>query len=624
MYFKRKENNYLIIFLLNIIVQVNGFSNGVFDYTHQIGEKLSIMVGPITSPKNPIPFNYYHLGICKPMKIEKEDDSLGEILTGKEMFKTQYEAFIKKNEFCKIICVENITESKIKTLKWVISNKYSSSWFADKLPSGYFEHNKSTNQSTIDYLSGIPIGERVIQDQTIFYYIYNHFQFRILLHETIENKYEVVGFNILPFSIKQTEEPICEKSLDLITKNFDKERQLLEEGEIMYTYDIIFELSNRTLVSRWDFYQGNNKNIHLAGVIISNIVIVIFTILVLILFYRAINKDIESYNIRVTDDTFIDEVGWKQVCNDVFRPCMYPSLFASLIGIGIQLFLMLFFTLFFATLGFLRPEQRTNILTLGLLFFVFMGIPAGYTTSRILRVLKGDHWLRTALITAFMIPGCTFSSYTTVNILLAFEKSSAAVNFFDILSLLILWLCCSTPLVLIGSFFGIKRRPIKIPCKINPLPTAIPPKPIFMQSKVTFWIAGIISFSTIFIEFAYIMASLWKEQFFFVATFLWIAIMIMVIVSGEVSIILVYINLCRGDYNWWWKSFFFGGSSSIYIALYSTYYFFTLNITRFSGIIVYIELMTMISIISFLVCGSIATLFTFVFLKKIYSLIKID
>ena len=85
MYFKRKENNYLIIFLLTIIVQVNAFSNGVFDYTHQIGEKLSIMVGPITSPKNPIPFNYYHLGICKPMKIEKEDDSLGEILTGKEM-----------------------------------------------------------------------------------------------------------------------------------------------------------------------------------------------------------------------------------------------------------------------------------------------------------------------------------------------------------------------------------------------------------------------------------------------------------------------------------------------------------------------------------------------------------
>lgn len=120
------------------------------------------------------------------------------------------------------------------------------------------------------------------------------------------------------------------------------------------------------------------------------------------------------------------------------------------------------------------------------------------------------------------------------------------------------------------------------------------------------------------------MASLWKEQFFFVATFLWVAIMIMVIVSGEISIILVYINLCRGDYNWWWKSFLFGGSASVYIIIYSAYYFFTLNITRFSGIVVYVELMTMISMISFLVCGSIATLFTFAFLKKIYSLIKID
>ena len=86
--------NYLV---LCFISKVLSFSNSVLDYTHFQGEQIEILAGPITSSNNPIPFNFYHLDICKPKKIEKEEDSLGEILTGKEMYKTSYEAFINKN-----------------------------------------------------------------------------------------------------------------------------------------------------------------------------------------------------------------------------------------------------------------------------------------------------------------------------------------------------------------------------------------------------------------------------------------------------------------------------------------------------------------------------------------------
>ena len=613
--------NYLV---LCFISKVLSFSNSVLDYTHFQGEQIEILAGPITSSNNPIPFNFYHLDICKPKKIEKEEDSLGEILTGKEMYKTSYEAFINKNEFCKTFCIEEFSNTKIKTLQWVLKKKYSTNWYVDKLPAGLFTYNIISNRSSIDNVGGIPIGFPVVNNGTTTYYIYNHFQFRILVHPTLEGKYEVVGFNILPFSIKQSENSQCAKSMDKITDDFHVEKQELVEGNIMFTYDVIFEKSNLTLVTRWDFYQSDNQKIHFAGVILSNAIIIILTIFVICIFYRAVYKDIQVYHNKVSDDNLIDESGWKQVCNDVFRPTYNPVFLSVLVGTGIQLFCMLFLTLFLATLGFLRPEQRTNILTLGPLLFVFMGIPAGYATTRILKILKGQYWLKTSLITAFFIPGTTFLAYNILNIILAIEKSSAAAKFFDIVTLAVLWLFCSTPLVLIGAFFGIKRKPVKIPCKINPVPTAIPAKPWYMQFKVTFWIAGTISFSTIFIEFAYIMASLWREQFFFMATFLWIAILILVIVSGEISIILVYVNLCKGDYNWWWKSFCFGGSSAAFIAIYSVYYFFSLNITRLSAIIVYFEIMFMISAMSFLVCGSISTILTFVFLKKIYSMIKID
>ena len=114
--------NYLV---LCFISKVLSFSNSVLDYTYFQGEQIEILAGPITSSNNPIPFNFYHLDICKPKKIEKEEDSLGEILTGKEMYKTSYEAFINKNEFCKTFCIEEFSSTKIKTLQWVLKKKYS-------------------------------------------------------------------------------------------------------------------------------------------------------------------------------------------------------------------------------------------------------------------------------------------------------------------------------------------------------------------------------------------------------------------------------------------------------------------------------------------------------------------
>jgi transmembrane 9 superfamily protein 2/4 len=299
-------------------------------------------------------------------------------------------------------------------------------------------------------------------------------------------------------------------------------------------------------------------------------------------------------------------------------------LLSSIIGTGIQLFCILFATLLLSVLGFLNPDRRSNLLTLGLLFFVFMGIPGGYTSSKFYRLFGGGDWVKNSILTAFFFPGILFIGYSCVNILLSIEGSSASVNFLDIASLLLLWLCCSSPLVLIGSFFGIKSKMMTIPCKVNAVPTTIPSKKWYFHLRFTFWIAGILSFSTIFIELVYVMASLWRHQIYFLATFLWISFLVLIIVSIEITIILTYVNLCYGDYVWWWKSFALGGSSGIYIIIYTIYYFFNLKITRLSAMIVYFGIMGMISVIVFLVCGGISTIVTFFVLRQIYSMIKVD
>ena len=623
-------NHFFLIFSVFVNLFELLSSKPIFDYSHNENSPLSIQVGSLKSIAGVLPFKFYDLGLCVPEKLIKEEDNLGEILTGQQYYNTKYELYTNKNEYCKVLCTTEITEVKLNKISKILMKNYKGSFFLDRLPAGIINYDPVTEITNIDYFNGVPLGyikENEANNAIKDIYLYNHFQLYIILNNQVPKQYEIVGFNILPLSISHENENNlkCSKNPKDIQSNFLSEKYLLKEGPVTFTYDVIFEYSNITMASRWDHYKPSNKSIHWAGIISSNLIIGIFTSLIIIIFCRGIRRDVETYNTRVTNEDFLDEYGWKQVCNDVFRsPQRNKMLLSSIIGTGIQLFCMLFATLLLSVLGFLNPDRRSNLLTLGLLFFVFMGIPGGYASAKFYRLFGGSDWLKNSILTAFFFPGFLFTGYSFVNILLSIEGSSASVNFLDIFSLLILWLCCSSPLVLIGSFFGIKSKIMNIPCKVNAVPTTIPEKKWYFHLRFTFWIAGILSFSTIFIELVYVMASLWRHQIYFLATFLWISFLVLIIVSIEITIILTYVNLCYGDYVWWWKSFALGGSSGIYIFIYTIYYFFNLKITRLSAMIVYFGIMSMISVIVFLVCGGISTIVTFLVLRQIYSMIKVD
>jgi transmembrane 9 superfamily protein 2/4 len=99
----------------------------------------------------------------------------------------------------------------------------------------------------------------------------------------------------------------------------------------------------------------------------------------------------------------------------------------------------------------------------------------------------------------------------------------------------------------------------------------------------------------------------------------------MLICCSEISILVTYVQLCKGDYNWWWKSFFVGGSVSIYFVFYAVYYhLFVLHMTRLSSIIIYYGIMSIFTSLVFLICGTAGTISTYIFLRQIYSMIKID
>ena len=120
------------------------------------------------------------------------------------------------------------------------------------------------------------------------------------------------------------------------------------------------------------------------------------------------------------------------------------------------------------------------------------------------------------------------------------------------------------------------------------------------------------------------MSALWTHKIYFMATFIWVSFLLFVIVVGEISILFVFLNLGRGDYNWAWKSFIMGSSPVIYIVIYSILYFFYLRVSHLSAMVVYFGMMALISAIITFVCGGLSVIFNFVFLKIIYSKIRKD
>ena len=622
----------LFLFIIIYISSIN--SSSIFDYSHLEGSSINIQVGKLSSNNYIIPYSYNRLKICNLKRIKRAEDNLGEILTGEDLYISEYTANINENKFCEILCNNHFRKNTIRKIKRLIDRNYYSNWYVDKLPAGLIYYNYDTKKTDINYFYGIPLGKKE-KDK---YIIYNHLHFKILINKISEKRYNVVGLGILPMSMKHNgTNAICEKRYDedFNFKSIVKEHEVLNNDDnqtILYTYDIVFEYSNITLASRWDHYKSSDTKIHWTGIIISTLILIILTIIIAFLLTKIIKKDIDNYNYQVVQIEDIDNIksinenNWKQVSGDVFRPPrVNKMLLSSIIGTGCQLYLMLTIVLFLGVIGFVNPEKRSNILSLIILCYILMGLAGGYISAVFYKLMNGTNWLKMSLLTSTLFPGTLFLGYIFINIILSLENSTAAVNIYDLSSLFFLWIFCTLPLILIGTFLGIKSKKQKMPCKVNTIPRKIYDKPWYLHYRYLSCITGLICFITILFELNYIMSALWRHELYFIVSFLWISYFLFIMVSGEVSIIVVFWNLCYGDYNWWWKSFLVGSSPVIYFIIYSIYFFiFKMNVTRLSAIVVYFGIMALISAMALFICGSISVIICFGFIFKIYSNIKID
>jgi len=627
----------IILISRHLIVDSAIYVPGVAPQNYKVGEKVVLQANKVTSTKTQLPYDYYDLPFCKQKQAKAKADNLGERLSGDTVTTSPYELKIKQDEACIALCRKMHKKSEMDTFRHMIDEEYRIHWILDGLPVVVRSEDGA-------YVTrGYPIGFYAASSPNSKpqHYLFNHVRIIVRYHEAEDVEgVRVVGFEVIPFSIKHEYEES--------QANFDKEETVLNTcnqftpaqhnpdkfqsvevaDEVVYSYDVKWEKSPVKWSNRWDVYfKGNpDDEIHYFSIVNSLMIVLFLTGVVAMIMLRTLHKDISSYNEMQTLEEAQEESGWKLVHGDVFRPPSFsPILLAVLTGTGVQLLVMTMCTMVCALLGLLSPANRGGLLTALLLLFVFMGSFAGYVSARIYKLFHGKQWKRNTVMTATLYPGIMGLFFMGINFFVFKQGSSTYTPLTTQLSLLMLWLGVSTPLVFVGSYFGFKMETISVPVRTNQIARHIPDHTWYTNPVFSVALGGILPFGAVCIELFFIMSAMWLHQFYFVFGFLFIVLIILVATCAEITIVMCYFQLCNEDYRWWWRSYLSAGSSGFYLMLYSVWYFNSkLRISGFVPTVLYFAYMSMISITFFMLTGAIGFLACLWFVKRIYGAIKVD
>ncbi|KAI8799276.1 hypothetical protein BJ742DRAFT_846841 [Cladochytrium replicatum] len=596
---------------------------GVAPTDYKEGEKVELLVNALSSQNTVLPYDYYyeHLHFCPPENGPvAQAESLGSILFGDRLYSSPFVLNMKKDEQCKLLCTAKIPGADAKFINQAIREEYSINWVVDGLPAAKMSLDKTTEKKF--YAIGFELG-KLAKDNLP--YLNNHYDINIYYHKEGDN-YRVVGVIVWAFSMAKLDTsagcipPGEETSYEHVY--LDE----MKENTVQYSYNVKWERSQTPWGTRWDNYlHVFDPKIHWFSLINSAIIVLFLSGMVGVILLRALHKDIMRYNASEVQEDAQEDFGWKLVHGDVFRPPKNRMLLSVLLGNGAQLIMMVVVTLVFAVLGFLSPSSRGSLTTVMLVFYVFFGSVAGYYSARMYKMFGGEAWRQNVAMTAFLVPGLIFGTLLVLNFFLVGSESSGAVPFGTLFALIGMWFLVSVPLCFIGAYFGFKKPRVDHPVRTNQIPRQIPEQPFYLRPIPSILMGGILPFGVIFIELYFIMNSIWAHRIYYVFGFLFLVFTILAVTCAEVTILMCYFHLCSEDYHWWWRAFLTSGASALYMALYGVLYFFTkLSIDNVPSAFLYFGWTFAMSLMFFVLTGTIGFAACYFFIRKIYASIKID
>ncbi|KAI8364031.1 hypothetical protein EDC96DRAFT_608750 [Choanephora cucurbitarum] len=596
---------------------------GVAPHDYTKGELVKLNVNALTPSSNQqvksvISYDFYNeqFHFCKPRKGEQEQsESIGSVLFGDRIFNSAFELRMQEPEECKVLCeVDDIPAQDAQFINERIKEGYAFNWAVDGLPAATEDIDVHTNEKY--YNIGFKMGS--VEGETAF--LNNHYDIKIHYHTTSRGLSRVVGVSVDPYSRDTPSSHRCSDGLDKLHLSEDG------KGHVVYTYSVQWIPSDTVWATRWDGYlHVLDPSIHWFSLINSIVIVLFLTGMVSMILLRALHKDISRYNAVDAQEDVQEDYGWKLVHGDVFRPPQHPMLLSVLTGSGVQLIAMTGLTLVFAVFGFLSPSNRGSLATMMILFFMIFSCFSGYASARLYKMFGGESWKTNMLLTATVLPGTLVGGLVGLNFFLIYSDASGAVPFGTMLGLAALWIVISFPLSIAGSYIGLRKPRIEQPVRTNQIPRQIPDQPLYLRAVPSILMGGILPFGAIFIEIFFIFNSIWFHRIYYGIGFLFMVFAVLILTCSQVAILMCYFHMCNEDYHWSWRAFMTAGATGFYVYVYSFLYYYTkLNINTFASTVLYFGYSSIISILLSIMTGSIGYLSCLVFLRKIFSSIKVD
>lgn len=117
---------------------------------------------------------------------------------------------------------------------------------------------------------------------------------------------------------------------------------------------------------------------------------------------------------------------------------------------------------------------------------------------------------------------------------------------------------------------------------------------------------------------------MWMDQYYYVFGFTFLVFAILLITCAEITIVLLYFQLCAEDYRWWWRTFLTSGSTAAYVFVYSSLYFTKLESNLPITYLLYFGYMLIICFGIFLFTGTTGFYAALWFNIVIFGSIKVD
>jgi len=571
-----------------------------FAKRYKDGARVAVWVNTVGPWNNPTErYQYYEkLPFCTPQKSSRSGE--GSAFVGDRPKSSDYEIFFKQPTIVpKELCTKTISQNDIKAFIDAIKSDFSFDFFIDGLlVDGFVGEHFKAEEKYHDH-----------KHEKMEYFIFTHWNFNIHYN----------GNHIIS----------CHLQTD---KN---KRLLLEYGEdltVTYTYSVTWT-ENKAIrfEDRLKYHQRNvikqqSLDIHWLSILNSFVLVLLLVAFLALILARIIYKDVARYASLEGDEVDdIDDSGWKQCHGDVFRPPPHPMLFAATIGTGTQLLAMAVGILALALNEMFYPGNRGALMTAAIVLYAFTSGVAGNVSATLYAQLGGTAWASNAALTTcvFFVPlGFVFVFLNTVAL---YYGSTAALPFSTIALVCVIWAFVTFPLTIYSAYRAKDPMKMQVPCKVNFAAREIPDAPFYKTAGVQILLAGILPFTAIYIELHYIFSAVFGHRVYTLYGMLCLAFLMLVMVSATITVTLTYFQLVAEDWRWWWRAFFSSGSTGGYMFLYAIFYFnYRSELSGFLQGCYFFGYSMIVSYAFVLMLGAVGYWSTFVFVRHIYSQVKID